>query len=189
MYLSVLFFCITAIIVLNLALNFAWITLLLLLTGFALVLLPSLLCAIVIRLLPKKWFNPDNKVYNVSEKERKRLLNLGTKKWKDKIPELGQLVNFKKDKLADSNNPEYVQKFLIETCYSETLHISCIVTALIAMCFMPFGCFWTISFPIAIVYSCYNIPSILIQRYNRPRLKVQLKHLTKNQNSDNIIRV
>lgn len=189
MYFGVLFFCIIAIIVANLVCNFAWITVLYLFIGFVIVLLPSLFVAVVIRLLPKKWFNPDNKIYYVGEKERNFLLKIGIKKWKDKIPEMGQTVNFKKDKLVDANNVEYIQKFLVETCYAESLHICCAISALVAMFFMPAGNFWNISFPIAIIYAIYNIPSILIQRYNRPRLKIQLKRLTKNNESAKIIHV
>ena len=73
MYFCVLFFCIFAVIVLNLAFNFAWITALYVLIGFASVLLPSLFAAITIRILPKKWFNPDRKIYNVGDKERQFL--------------------------------------------------------------------------------------------------------------------
>ena len=85
MEVGVLFFCIFAVIVLNLAFNFAWITALYILIGFASVLLPSLFAAITIRILPKKWFNPDRKIYNVGDKERQFLLKIGIKKWKDKM--------------------------------------------------------------------------------------------------------
>ena len=189
MYFGILFFCIFGIIVANLAVNLSWAMALNLLLGFVIILLPSLFCAIIIRILPKKWFNYNNKIYNVGEKERQFLLKIGIKKWKDKIPELGQTVNFKKNKLIDANNPSYLEKFLTETCYAECLHISCVVCALIGMFFVPGGNFWNIAFPIAFVYSVYNIPSILIQRYNRPRLKVQLKRLTKIYNNDIINRV
>lgn len=193
MYFGILFFCIFTIIVLNLVFNFAWLTALYILIGFACVLLPSLFVAIIIRMLPRKWFNPDRKIYQVGDKERQFLLKIGIKKWKDKIPEMGQTVNFKKDKLQDANNAEYIQKFLVETCYAESLHISCavlaIIFAFISLLFMPNLFVWPVSLPVAIVYSIYNIPSILIQRYNRPRLKVQLKRLTKNNNSDNISQV
>ncbi len=193
MYFGILFFCIFTIIVLNLVFNFAWLTALYILIGFACVLLPSLFVAIIIRMLPRKWFNPDREIYQVGDKERQFLLKIGIKKWKDKIPEMGQTVNFKKDKLQDANNAEYIQKFLVETCYAESLHISCavlaIIFAFISLLFMPNLFVWTVSLPVAIVYSVYNIPSILIQRYNRPRLKVQLKRLTKNNNSDNISQV
>ena len=193
MYFGILFFCIFTIIVLNLVFNFAWLTALYILIGFACVLLPSLFVAIIIRMLPRKWFNPNRKIYQVGDKERQFLLKIDIKKWKDKIPEMGQTVNFKKDKLQDANNAEYIQKFLVETCYAESLHISCavlaIIFAFISLLFMPNLFVWTVSLPVAIVYSIYNIPSILIQRYNRPRLKVQLKRLTKNNNSDNISQV
>lgn len=186
MYFFVLFLCIFCIIFFNLLGNFSWAMALNIFLGFVIVLLPCIIPAFLIRLLPKKWFNPDNKIYSVSKKETQILIKLGIKKWKDKIPELGQLVNFKKNKITETNNTEYIKKFIQETCYAETLHISCIVLSLAFMFLMPNGCFWNIAFPIAVVFSLFNIPSILIQRFNRPRLKVQLKRLTKKNNSDNI---
>lgn len=181
MYLFFVFFCIISIIIINLVLNFSGLTALWLLVSFASVLLPSLFVAIIIRLLPKSWFDYNKKIYHVSEKEKNFLVKLGVRKWKDKVPDLGATVKFKKNELVDSKNIEYLKKFIQETCYGEMLHIFCIMSALLSLLFFPRNIFLTMALPIAIIYSMINVPSILIQRYNRPRLIKQLKRLERNR--------
>lgn len=166
-----LFFNIILIIGLNLILNFSYTTLFWLFVSFAVVLLPSLPIAILIRKLPNKWFDYHNKIFIVNEKEITFYKKIKIRNWKDKIPEAGVTANFKKDHIYHPNDPMYIKKFILETCYSSILHISCIITSLI---FSPLGLLWngflTMTLPIAIVYSVLNIPSFFIQRYNRPRL-------------------
>ena len=181
MYLFFVFFCIISIIAINLILNFSSLTVLWLFISFASVLLPSLFVAIIIRLLPQSWFDYNKKVYHVSEKEKNFLVKLGVRKWKNKIPDLGSTVNFKKNELKNSKNTEYLKKFIQETCYGEMLHIFCIISALVSLLFVSRNIFLTMALPIAIIYSMINIPSILIQRYNRPRLIKQLKRLERNR--------
>ena len=43
--------------------------------------------AIIVRILPKKWVNPFNRIYKVHKWESKLYLRLGIRKWKDLIPE------------------------------------------------------------------------------------------------------
>ena len=172
MYFFVLFFSIFAIIVFNLIFNFTWQTLLNLLISFAIVLLPSLICAVLIRFLPKSWLDNEHKIFKVSKKERNFYDKINIKKWKDKIPEFGQTVGFKKNKIENPNDPVYLKKFIQETVYGEILHFFCILTALLSLFFVPKHLLLCMALPIAIVYVCYNIPSLIIQRYNRPRLEV-----------------
>ncbi|MBQ0016999.1 MAG: hypothetical protein KBT30_00020, partial [Clostridiales bacterium] len=144
------------------------------------VLLPSLFIAIIIRFLPKSFFDANKRFFKKSEKNKEFYIRIGIKNWKDKIPDFGQTVNFKKDKFIKPNSLEYVEKFISETCYAEVLHISCCVSALISMwltlLILPSYCFFTMALPIAVVYVLFNMPSIMIQRYNRPRL---MEHYTK----------
>lgn len=185
MYFAFVIFCILCVIVLNLIFNFALTTLLNLLISFAIVLLPSFFVAVVIRILPKSWFDYNNKIYYVSEKEKNMLVKLGIRSWKDKIPDLGNTVKFKKAKLEDSKNIEYLKKFIQETCYGEMVHKYCILSALLSLFFVPRYLLLPMALPIAIVYSCLNIPSILIQRYNRPRLIKQLTRLERSNRTVN----
>src|SRR5690554_5039492 len=68
--------------------------------------------AFIIHKMPNKWFNPYKKIYHVFEFERNFYESIGIKKWKDRIPEMGQLCDFKKDKIVDINNNDYIFKFL-----------------------------------------------------------------------------
>lgn len=181
MYFVFVIFCVLTVIVVNLAFNFSLATAFNLLISFAFVLLPSLFPAIIIRLLPKDWFDYNNNIYKVSEKEKNFLVKIGIRNWKDKIPELGGTAGFKKDSLANGNDILYLKKFISETVYGEVLHICCIIFALLSLLFVPRHLVLTMALPIAIIYSFLNIPSILIQRYNRPRLIKQLTRLERNQ--------
>ena len=167
---------------LNLAFNLSFTTFLYLLLSFAIVLIPSLFVDIIIRLLPRKWFDYHKKIYYVSERESKFYKDIGIRDWKDKIPELGKTVNFSKAKLCDPNNPEYIERFILETCLGSMTHVFCMVSAL---GFSVFGLLWhgflTMTLPVAVVYGVMNIPSILIQRYNRPRLIKKLERMTRVQ--------
>ena len=182
MYLIVLITSISLVIGLNLIFNFAWMTLLDLLISFAIVLLPSLVCAIVIRLLPKKWFDGYAKVYDVSDREIKFLTKTKIKIWKEKIPNIAK-IKYKNAQIEiDPKDPAFIRKLISETCYAESLHISCIITAVIAvLCTIMTKWFLTMTLPIGIVYICFNVPSILVQRFNRPRMKKQLLFLERQQ--------
>ena len=68
----------------NLAFSFSIQTLFDILLGFVCVMLPSLFLTIGIRFMPKKWFNFENKIYNVGDKERKVLNKLKVREWKKK---------------------------------------------------------------------------------------------------------
>lgn len=180
MYSFILITCITLVIGLNLIFNFAWMTLLDLLIAFAIILLPSLFCAIGIRLLPKRWFDGNAKVYSVSAGETNFLNKIKVKSWKDKIPNIAKIKFNNLPTNIDPKDPNFVKKLISESCYAESLHISCILAALIALlCIIKTRWFLTMGLPIAIVYSIFNVPSILVQRFNRPRLKKQLQLLEK----------
>ncbi len=181
MYFFFIFLAIFAIIGINLILDFSFITALNLLISFAIVLLPSLPLAILIRFMPKSWFDYNKRIYHVTEFEKNFLVKLGIRKWKDKIPDLGNTVKFKKDKLDSSKNIDYLKRFITETCYAEILHIFCIIFAFLSLIFVPKQMLLTMALPVAIIYSLINVPSILIQRYNRPRLIKQLTRLERNK--------
>lgn len=183
MYIFVLMTCIALVVGLNLAFSFGWATLLDLLISFAVILLPSLVCWIVIRLLPKKWFDGSAKVYRVSKSETKFLTNIKIKSWKDKIPNLAKIMYRNALENVDPKDTTFIKKLISESCYAESLHIACIITAVIALfCTITTKLFLTMTLPIAVVFVIYNIPSILVQRFNRPRMQKQLEFIEKTKN-------
>ena len=64
--------------------------------------------ALFIHWLPTNWFMPERKIFKVYRWERKFYEKLGIKKWKDHVWELGGLGGFRKNKLYDPTNPEYL---------------------------------------------------------------------------------
>ena len=71
--------------------------------------------ATIVRYLPNKWFNHERKIFKVSKKERNFYEKLKIRSWKDRVLELGALGGFRKNKLADKNNPEYLLQFVVES--------------------------------------------------------------------------
>ncbi len=89
-------------------------------------------------------------------------------KWKELLPD-GAAVHkrgFRKKRL-ESKNSEYIKKFILESKRAEFVHWIAILP------FWIFG-FWAppIVIPIMFLYGILvNIPCIIAQRYNRPRLR------------------
>lgn len=95
---------------------------------------------------------------------------LGVKKWKEKIPEAGFLSGFKKDKIYDPYDKDYLTKFLQENCIAEVLHLISAFWSFIAIIFIIPQISITISVPIAIMNFIIHIMPVLVQRFMRPRL-------------------
>ena len=130
-------------------------------------------CALFVRYcLPKKVFNPFLKGYRVGKFERKFYERIGVRKWKDRIPEAGQLfANFAKTEIADMTNNEYVYKFMSETIYAEIMHwLSAIFSFLIV--FIDLSLALTVALPLIVGNMILNILPVIVQRYNRPKLMV-----------------
>ncbi|MCI5072057.1 glycosyl-4,4'-diaponeurosporenoate acyltransferase [bacterium] len=89
-------------------------------------------------------------------------------KWKDRLPDAAAWFEhgFAKAQLK-SSEPSYLQRFAIETVRGELAHW-------LTMAFAPIFYLWNPTWA-CIVMTCYaliaNLPCILIQRYNRLRIK------------------
>ncbi len=177
-YLFLVFVSVTSIIVLNIALSLLAglfsVTYAVLaapvaaLTVFAI----DIVISGLLMLFPRKWFNPDSKLFAVSKKERKIYEKLGIRSWKDKIP-IGKGpigVGFRKDKVEEKDDPEYIQKFLVEGCFAEVMHCISAILGFGIIFLFPIPNGLTISIPIALVNCWLQIMPILVQRYLRPKL-------------------
>lgn len=148
----------------------------------ATVVLMDAITATVCRLLPKKWANHEKKIFQVSAKEKKFYEKLNIRKWKDKIPEIGQFTGFRKNKLDEPNNLQYVNRFLLESCYGEIGHtVSCFAGFAVLGLFFITPLWWGIAIPVAIVNAIMNLPSLFILRYNSYKLEILRKSIIKKQ--------
>lgn len=147
---------------------FAWIAL-----AIALVMIVDGLTATVARLMPPP---KDGKFFQVSQKEKNLYEKWHIRKWKDKVPEIGQFTGFRKNKLDDPKSAAYVERFLLESRYGEMGHLASCVTG--ALIFLPqlFSFFpwywWALCICVFVVNVLLNLPSYFILRYNYYKLKI-----------------
>ena len=104
-------------------------------------------------------------------------------KWKDHLPQFSNItkIGFKKDSIRKLS-ADYLETFYIETIRAEMTHFFLIILAPFYFTVTEY----TLAFKIFAVVSNIlgNIPFIMVQRYNRPRIKALLqKIILKNQES------
>lgn len=185
LYLVIIFGCsllISAVIAFVEGVSFA---LLFALTALAVVIEIAIdgLFATIARLLPKKCANHELRIYRVSAKEKKVYEKLKIRKWKDKIPEIGHFTGFRKNKIANPKSVEYIDRFLLESCYGVLGHFLALFGGFLVMLFFPISKFWiAICVPVCIVNFFLNVPSIFVLRYNAYKLIILRKSNLKKQN-------
>ena len=133
----------------------------------------GLVAIICCKCLPKKWFMGDKRIFNPSKKECKFYEKIGIRKWKDKNIDLGQLNGFKKDKVE--NNPEYIERFILECNLGFIEHFVSLFVSVLAMFILPIKFWLPMGLPIVVTSLILNSLPIMILRYNMPRLKTMLK--------------
>lgn len=146
------------------------------------------LLAWLTRKMPKKWFNHEKKIYQVSKREVNIYKHLGIKYWKEKVPELGGFTNFHKNHVAEPNNPEYIERYLLEINYGWIGHVlgsflGYMIIFLDYKMFMGNGITigLTICIPVASVNFVLSLMPALVLRYNAPRLETMLKFARRKQ--------
>ena len=136
------------------------------------------LVAFIGRRLPKKWMNPNKKIFTTSDKEMKFYEKIGVRKWKDKVPELGGFTSFHKNKLSDPWNNEYVERYMLEACYGVIIHLfspffGFLIVLLDYKMYTGWSWMWlTIMIPVAIVNAILIVMPTFILKYNLPKLKM-----------------
>ena len=140
------------------------------------------LFAIIVNKLPNKWFDMDKKHFQVSKRCQKFYEKLKIKKWKDKVWELGGLGGFRKNKINEPDNPEYIRRFIIESNKGIVTHRIGYFVGFLGMLLFPLKYALVIGLPVAIVNLFLNILPTMVLRYNIPKLHTAHKRLTRNQN-------
>lgn len=150
-----------------------WQVMLWTLLSIVLVMVVDGLTATVARLLPPP---KDGKFFAVSKKEKNRYEKWNIRKWKDKVPEIGQFTGFRKNKLDDPKSAAYIERFLMESRYGEVGHLaSCVTGGLLFLGqLIPFfpAYWWTVCIFVFVINVLMNLPSYFILRYNYYKLKI-----------------
>ena len=130
------------------------------------------LFAFLIRRLPEKWFGHERRFFQVSAKEKKFYEKLKIRKWKDKVPELGQFTNFHKNKVAEPRNNVYLERYMLEAAYGEVIHLAGCFLGFVIIFFYPLKYWLCFGFPVAVINLIMNILPYFILRYNFYKMKV-----------------
>lgn len=127
-------------------------------------------------LLPKYYYNYKMWLYRERKWEHGGKLyesKFKVKKWKVCLPELADFIKFIfPKKFIKEFSTDYMSKYLMESCRAELTHWCIIFSTVVFLIFENTETFIYMFF-IAFIA---NIPFIIIQRYNRPRILNIMKH-------------
>ena len=153
-----------------------YVVLTVLLNFIALFAINAVVALFVRYVMPKKYFNPNLKIHKVHKWEIRFFKKIKINKWKDLVPEAGRvLVGFDKTKV-ENKEEAYINKFLSETIYAETMHFWSIIFTSFVFFISP-QLILTVILPQFITNFIINLLPVMIQRYNRPRLIVALERI------------
>ena len=141
---------------------------------FLYLLIVSIVVFLIGRIIPRNWINENSFSFKSFkwEKEGKIYEKLKIKKWKTKLPDASILLSriipkIYPTKRMKNNNKEKAMILVKESCVAEGTHKA--VSILGLFCIYIWKSMGGVT--IAVVFYLFNVPFILIQRYNRPRLK------------------
>lgn len=129
----------------------------------------GVLSFIIGRLLPKGWFHADRFPYKTAAGEQKIYQALRVKSWQSKVPDMSKLFrHIMPAKKMTAETVADIPRMLEETCVAELTHTLLSILGLAMLWLWP-G--WG-GIIVTIIYILLgNVPFIIIQRYNRPRLQ------------------
>lgn len=136
-------------------------------------LLISGICVFLLgRIFPRKWITENSFPFKSFsfEKNGKIYEKIGIKRWKTKLPDaslilyrfIPKLMPKKRLKVGEK---EKISVLVKETCVAETTHFLAAVMGLYCAKIWRGG-----GLILSLLYFIWNLPFVLIQRYNRPRL-------------------
>ena len=134
------------------------------------------------RLIPKSWINPDVFPYKTYQFENDgRIYDMfGVREWQSKVLDMSKIFpKLIPQKKITGDLQSALPLMIKETCIAELIHWILFVPVLYCLTL------WEGIGGITVVtlYELFNIPYILIQRYNRPRLIHTMKRMEKRQNA------
>lgn len=121
------------------------------------------------QLLPRKNFNYEEYPYKSFpfEKNGRIYQKIGIHYWKDTVPDMSRyLTSMVQKRINVFRSAQYIDDLIRETCVAELVHCMLILLSPIFVLAIE----GTAGFLGMCAYIIANIPFILIQRYNRPRL-------------------
>lgn len=171
LYVKTILYGILGIVIFNLIMDFRILTVVNVFKCVAISCFPSIIISLVVKLLPKNIFTPNNPLFKVFKFENRILTFLGVKNWKDKIPDAGAYLDkFSKRNLSEPRNKEYIDKFITQSIYAESIHNLSILWGVISLKFFSKNIRYKIGVPVVVLNTFLHGLPVLVQRYLRPKL-------------------
>ena len=129
------------------------------------------------RVLPKKWFRPEGFLFRCRQFERggKLYEKLHIRRWQNHLPDMSRILpGVMPPKNLSGDYAARLPLMLQETCVAEFIHLFLCVTGLHSLRLWQ-GIGGVVVYLIFVIV--FNLPYIIIQRYNRPRLMTLYKKL------------
>lgn len=142
------------------------------------------LLLLIFRFVFKHAFNPNCKLFYVSNKEVKFYEKTKMRIWKKFVPDLGFLVGFKKKVLSGRTNSSsnFYYKFLYENVNAAYLHFFTFLLSPLFFIFLHKIFYLSIGIPCMLISFVFNMLPAMLQRYLRPRvLKLYNRALKKEE--------
>ena len=121
------------------------------------------------RIIPQKWIRPEAGWFRsfAFEKDGTVYEKLGIRKWHKRLPDMSRILPFMMPaKNLSGSYEERLPVMIRETCVAEVVHLALSILALPCLWIWPgIG-----GVTVTVIFALLNLPFVLIQRYNRPRL-------------------
>ena len=103
--------------------NLLWVSVNVVIGTVGVIALDGVGATVVRKLLPRKWFMPTHKIWDVPKWEHNFYKAIKIKSWKDRVPELGaSTTGFSKSHLKTTSDKAYLEEFLVEINYGYVVH-------------------------------------------------------------------
>jgi len=145
------------------------------------IILNSIIAIVFGKLVTSKIFNKDSKFYKTTKFELKFYNFIKIKKWKDKVLELGIFGGFRKNKLKDTKDQEYLNKFILEINKGIVVHFISIFICVFILIIPPLINLYYITIPIIIVAIVLNLLPLFVLKFIRPKM-LKLKEYNQKRN-------
>lgn len=150
------------------------------------ILLMGLLCFPFGRLLAKFSFHIDRFPFRSFpvEAEGKLYEKIGIRSWQNKAPDISKLIPgiMPRKEIPKRPNADALKSMINETCVAELTHVLLCLAGFAVLRLWP-GVGGLFFFALYLLLG--NVPFILIQRYNRPRLQKLLRAAERREHCDN----
>ncbi|HEY9093334.1 MAG TPA: hypothetical protein VIN62_00615 [Candidatus Cryosericum sp.] len=136
------------------------------------------------RLLPASWINPDSWYFRPKTWERGGRFyedHFHINRWKDRLPAVDGFNAISKKRLGGVS-ADYLRQFVVETCRGESHHVRTIVETAVFALWNPPSIFWAVF----IIGGLCQLPFIMVQRYNRPRLEELLAEVVRSKRASSV---